>query len=107
MNLVPNWAPNIHPLLVHFPIALLSTAAGLDVLGWVLRRDTFLRHTATLLYVLGTVAAGAAYLTGRAASQAIWLPGMAEAVVGEHADTRVQGPLTRYHGTELILAGRT
>ena len=28
MNLVPDWAPNIHPLLVHFPIALLSTAAA-------------------------------------------------------------------------------
>ena len=23
MNLVPDWAPNIHPLLVHFPIAFL------------------------------------------------------------------------------------
>ena len=28
MNLVPDWAPNIHPLLVHFPIALLCAAAA-------------------------------------------------------------------------------
>jgi uncharacterized membrane protein len=36
--------------------------------------------------VLGTVAAAAAYLTGRAASQTIWLPGMAQAVLREHWD---------------------
>ena len=86
MNFVPEWAPNIHPLLVHFPIALLITAVGLDVVGWVLRRSRPLRHAATLLYVLGTGAAVAAYFTGRAASQTIWFPGMAQAVVKEHWD---------------------
>lgn len=86
MNLVPDWAPNVHPLLVHFPIALLITAAGLDVLGWVLRRNRPLRNAATLLYVLGTGAAVATYFTGRAASQTVWLPGMAHAIVKEHWD---------------------
>jgi uncharacterized membrane protein len=85
MNL-PDWAPNIHPLLVHFPIALLITAACLDVVGWVLHRHRPLRQAATLLYVLGTGAAIAAYFTGRAASQTVWLPGMAQAVVREHWD---------------------
>jgi uncharacterized membrane protein len=86
MNLVPDWAPNIHPLLVHFPIALLLTAAGLDVVGWVLRRNRSLRQAATLLYVVGTGASVAAYVTGRAASQTLWFPGMAQAVVREHWD---------------------
>ena len=86
MNLVPNWAPNIHPLLVHFPIALLSAAAAVDAVAWVLRRNRSLRHGATLLYVLGTAGAAAAYVTGRAASQAIWLPGMAQAILREHWD---------------------
>ena len=36
MNLVPAWAPNIHPLLVHFPIALLYAAAAVDLVGWAL-----------------------------------------------------------------------
>jgi uncharacterized membrane protein len=86
MNLIPDWAPNIHPLLVHFPIALLSTAAAADVLGWAYRRNTPLRQLATLLYLVGTGAAAAAYVTGRAASQTVWFPGMAQAVLGEHWD---------------------
>ena len=86
MNLVPDWAPNIHPLLVHFPIALLIAAAGLDVVGWIFRRHKPLRQAATLLYVLGTGAAVAAYVTGRAASQAVWLPGMAHAILTQHWD---------------------
>ena len=85
MNLVPDWAPNIHPLLVHFPIALLCAAAAVDVVGCALRRNT-LHQVATLLYVLGTGGAIAAYVTGRAASQTIWFPGMAQAVVREHWD---------------------
>lgn len=86
MSLLPDWAPNVHPLLVHFPIALLIAAVVLDVAGLALRRHTLLRHAATLLYVLGTGALVAAYVTGRAASQTIWLPGMAHAVVAEHWD---------------------
>jgi uncharacterized membrane protein len=86
MNIVPAWAPNIHPLLVHFPIALLSAAAAVDLVAWALRRHVFLRQGATLFYVLGTGGAIAAYVTGRAASQTVWLPGMAQAVVGEHWD---------------------
>ena len=86
MNLVPDWAPNIHPLLVHFPIALLCAAAAVDVVGWAFRRNKPLRQVATLLYVLGTGGAIAAYVTGRAASQSIWLPGMAQAVLRQHWD---------------------
>jgi uncharacterized membrane protein len=85
MNLVPDWAPNIHPLLVHFPIALLCAAGAVDLVGCALRRNK-LHQVATLLYVLGTGGAIAAYLTGRAASQTIWFPGMAQAVVREHWD---------------------
>jgi uncharacterized membrane protein len=86
MNPVPAWAPNVHPLVVHFPIALLIAAVAVDMLGWALRRNTALRHVATVLYVLGTLGAVAAYLTGRAASQTVWLPGMAQAVLKEHWD---------------------
>jgi uncharacterized membrane protein len=86
MNLIPGWAPNIHPLVVHFPIALLMTAAGLDVAGLALRCNRSLRFVATALYVLGTLTIVAAYFTGRAAADTIWLPGMAHAAVKEHWD---------------------
>jgi len=86
MNVVPSWAPNIHPLVVHFPIALLYAAIAVDLVGCACWCNKPLRQAATLLYALGTVGAIAAYLTGRAASQSIWLPGMAEPVLKEHWD---------------------
>ena len=86
MNLLPGWAPNLHPLVVHFPIALLLTAAGLDVAGWALRCNRSLRFVATALYVLGTLTIVATYFTGRAAAATIWLPGMAHAAVKDHWD---------------------
>jgi uncharacterized membrane protein len=86
MNLLPEWAPNLHPLLVHFPIGLLTTAAALDLLGLTYRARPQLRDTATLLYLTGTVAVLATYWSGRAAAQTIHLPGMAHAVVNEHWD---------------------
>jgi uncharacterized membrane protein len=86
MSLVPGWAPNIHPLLVHFPIALLYAAIAVDLVGCACWCNKPLRQVATVLYALGTVGALAAYLTGRAASQSVWLPGMAEPVLKEHWD---------------------
>ena len=86
MNFVPGWAPNLHPLVVHFPIALLFTAVGLDVVGLALGCNRSLRFVATALYVLGTLAIVGAYFTGRAAAETVWLPGMAHAAVKEHWD---------------------
>ena len=86
MNLLPGWAPNAHPLVVHFPIALLLTAAGLDAAGLALRCNRSLRFVATVLYALGSITIIAAYFTGRAAAETIWLPGMAHAAVKEHWD---------------------
>ena len=87
MDLLPSWAPNAHPLLVHFPIALFIAAVLVD---WMVmmggRRCDPLKPTATLLYVLGTTATVATYFTGRAASQTIWIPGMANPIVKAHWD---------------------
>lgn len=44
----------IHPKLVHFPIALVISAMGVQGLGCLLRKD-FLRNGAWLMFVLGVL----------------------------------------------------
>jgi uncharacterized membrane protein len=64
-NLLPGvqHLQNIHPLVVHFPIAFLIGAALFYFLSWILRNETF-ATTAFLLLILGILAAGAAVGTG-------------------------------------------
>ncbi len=54
---------SIHPIVVHFPIALLLTALLLDALGFVLKRPG-LHRIALWNLCLGTVGATVAVLTG-------------------------------------------
>lgn len=86
MPLVPDWAPNIHPLLVHFPIALLVTSVALDVAAYALQGKgrLLLRHVGAVLCVVGALAALATYVTGRTASQTVLIPGMAQGLVKDH-----------------------
>ena len=86
MPFLPEWAPNLHPLIVHFPIGILFTAALLDVFGLVVKDRDFPRRAAMILYVLGGVAATAAYFTGEAAADSVFLPNAANALLTEHSD---------------------
>ena len=61
---------NIHPLVVHFPIAFLVGAALFYFLSWIFRNQTF-ATTAFLLLILGTLAAGAAIGTGLYAEEGV------------------------------------
>ena len=54
---------NIHPLLVHFPIAFLMGAALFYFLAWVLRSDK-LATAAFMILILGAISAAAAVGTG-------------------------------------------
>jgi uncharacterized membrane protein len=54
---------NIHPLVVHFPIAFLAGAALFYFLAWSFRNQT-LATTGFWLLIIGTLAAGAAVGTG-------------------------------------------
>lgn len=86
MSLIPAWAPNLHPLVVHFPIALLFAAGAADLAGLVLRHRKPLRDTATWLYIAGAVAAVAAYFTGDEAAEAMVLSAEVAALVDTHGD---------------------
>jgi uncharacterized membrane protein len=63
--LLPEWVPNAHPLIVHFPIALLFLAAAADALA-VLLRDRWPtgREVATGLYAALGLSAVFTYYSG-------------------------------------------
>ena len=54
---------SLHPLVVHFPIALLLSAVGLELLALLLKRPALHRISLWNL-CLGTLGAAAAVLTG-------------------------------------------
>jgi uncharacterized membrane protein len=77
--------PNVHPAVVHFPIALLLTAVGFDIACVFARKYPWLDRAATALYLLGTAAAGAAYLSGDHAAETLpRIPGAAAATLATH-----------------------
>jgi uncharacterized membrane protein len=52
---------HLHPLFVHFPVALFITAFGLETLGLIFKRQA-LQQAAWYNYILGAIAAMAAVL---------------------------------------------
>lgn len=60
----------LHPVVVHFPVALLVTGFFVDLAGRILRKD-WLGHAALLLLVLGALGTVAATQTGDAAEDEI------------------------------------
>ena len=59
---------SIHPKVVHFPIALLTTYSLLEIIGIVFNKD-FISKSALLVLCLGVFTAFLAVLTGNQASQ--------------------------------------
>ena len=63
---------NLHPLVIHFPIALLMGAALLYVAAWLLKSDRF-AHSAFVVLVLGALSLAGAVATGLYAEQGVML----------------------------------
>ena len=85
MQLIPEWASNVHPLLVHFPIALSFAAALADTAALVTRRRA-LRLGAAGLYSLAALGVLAAFLTGRQAADTVEVPAQAVSTLTTHVD---------------------
>jgi uncharacterized membrane protein len=83
-SVVPSWAPNLHPLVIHFPIALLVVAVMADVVDNVVGRPPWLATAGTALYTLGAVAAVIACVSGQQAADTVLLSGMAHSIVAAH-----------------------
>ncbi len=82
--MLPSWAPNAHPLVIHFPIVLVIAALTADVIDQVLDRPAWLRTAATIAYVAGALSAAVAYWTGVRAAATVLVPGMAPPLIEDH-----------------------
>ena len=82
--LLPSWAPNVHPLVIHFPIVLVMTAAVVDLVDVAFERSAWLKAATTTLYVTGALSLIVAYVTGLQAASTVLVPGMAYPVITAH-----------------------
>jgi uncharacterized membrane protein len=75
----------VHPMVVHFPIALLLVSSLFDLfaLRW---RTEQLRETSFSLLVLGVLAAGAAVVTGHFAEEAVEQSGIPKRAIEIHEE---------------------
>jgi len=77
--------PSLHVVVIHFPIAFICVAPFFDIGCLIFRDRVWLDRAATLLYVMGTVGAGAAYLAGeRAAKALVEISPAAESALADH-----------------------
>jgi uncharacterized membrane protein len=95
----------LHPIVVHFPIALLVVGLLVDVAGLALRRD-WLKKAGLLLLILGTLGAVAAARTGEGDEEAVEETPAVEEVLETHEDS---GKLTMWFflGVTVLRAGLT
>ena len=85
MNL-PDFMPNIHPLIIHFPIVLIPLGFILHLICHLLKRmDTYRIHIG-IMYFAATAGATAAFFSGRQAANNVSVPPQANLVLSEHAD---------------------
>ena len=73
----------LHPILVHFPIALLFVSVLFDLVGATLSRDSF-REGALWLLGLGLTGGIAAAIAGGLAEDAAEKAGIAESLIERH-----------------------
>jgi len=84
MALLPAWAPNLHPLVIHFPIALFIVGALADVIDTLFGRPRWLSAAVTTLFALGALGAIVACVSGQQALDTVLMPGMAHPIVQLH-----------------------
>jgi uncharacterized membrane protein len=75
---------NVHPLVVHYPIALLTLAPVLYLIAWIAKRDSW-AWAALLMLTLGTLSAAAAVWTGlRAGTSVMVAPSVRSHILVHH-----------------------
>lgn len=85
MELIPEWAPNVHPLIIHFPIVLWVVAVFWDAI-LQFKSAPWISNMVVTLYVLGAIASVAAYFSGKQAMDMVSVPMQGELTAGNHSD---------------------
>jgi uncharacterized membrane protein len=75
--------PNLHPLIVHFPIALIFVIAACDFIGVVLKRKSFF-EISMILSVFALLGAATAVTTGLLAEDTVWHTEAAHEILEDH-----------------------
>lgn len=85
MSIIPSWAPNVHPLIIHFPIVLIVLAVTIDFINLYFRQ-IWVRKSVVSLYLLSALGVIAAYLSGKQAADSVQIAPQAISVLNNHAD---------------------
>ncbi|MTI30647.1 DUF2231 domain-containing protein [Xanthovirga aplysinae] len=85
MEILPDWLPNIHVLLIHFPIVLLTMAFFVH-LAELFTKEKLVIKSSNLLYGAGTLFTLITYLSGRSAVGQLNVPFKAEMTLSTHSD---------------------
>ena len=105
-QLIPSWAPNVHPMIVHFPIVVVVFAVLADLLHLVRPRTPGAGTVAPSLYLLGAIASVSALVSGRMAASTVFTPGMAHGLVAEHGTWALATTISFAVLATLRLVGR-
>lgn len=87
MNFIlPEWMPNIHPLIIHFPIVLLLLAVLLHLTALIIWTLPWLRTITLSVSIMGFLTLIVTYLSGRQAADFVSIPTVAINTLSKHAD---------------------
>ena len=86
MALLPSWTPNLHPLIVHFPIAILTAAFVANLIEIVMPHPSKAGTISTWLYTIGASFAVLTYFSGDAARHTVFVSLNATPALQAHSD---------------------
>jgi uncharacterized membrane protein len=104
--MLPPWPglDGLHPLVIHFPVALLLTAPVFVLLAMLLPRRTAFGVSALVMLVLGTAGAFVAVATGEAAAELATRTEAITAAIDSHASL-AETARNVFAGLTLLYAG--
>ncbi len=86
MTFIPDWAPNIHPLLIHFPIVLLLIAPAFELGLILLKKRDGLIQIVNLLHLAAAISVGLVFISGKIAADSVNIPTSAYTTISNHAN---------------------